>query len=68
MTERKAKSPAILFALADAIRANGFQLAVDDFGAAKLDADRLAKLRPGIVKFDGRWVARLMRTKRDMRS
>lgn len=63
VTERKAKSPAILFALADAIRANGFQLAVDDFGAANSDADRLAKLRPGIVKFDGRWVARLMRTK-----
>lgn len=63
VTERKAKSPAILFALADAIRANGFQLAVDDYGAANSDADRLAKLRPDIVKFDGRWVARLMRTK-----
>ena len=63
VTERKAKSPAILFALADAVRANGFQLAVDDFGAANSDADRLAKLRPDIVKFDGRWVTRLMRTK-----
>ncbi|MGL4490261.1 MAG: EAL domain-containing protein [Rhizobiaceae bacterium] len=61
--ERQAKSPALLFQLADAIRANGFKLAVDDYGAAHSDAERLTRLKPHIVKFDGRWIARLMRTK-----
>lgn len=63
ITEGKAKSPALLFALADTIRANGFKLAIDDYGADDSDAERLAKLRPDIVKFDGRWITRLMETK-----
>ncbi len=61
--EKKVKSPALLFQLTDAIRANGFKLAVDDYGAEHSDAERLARLRPNIVKFDGRWIARLMSTK-----
>ena len=63
ITEGKAKSPALLFSLADTIRANGFRLAIDDYGAKNSDAARLARLRPDIVKFDGRWVTRLMQTK-----
>ena len=61
--EKKVKSPALLFQLTDAIRANGFKLAVDDYGAEHSDAERLVRLRPNIVKFDGRWIARLMATK-----
>jgi EAL domain-containing protein (putative c-di-GMP-specific phosphodiesterase class I) len=61
--EKKVKSPALLFQLTDAIRANGFKLAVDDYGAEHSDAERLARLRPNIVKFDGRWIARLMATR-----
>jgi EAL domain-containing protein (putative c-di-GMP-specific phosphodiesterase class I) len=61
--ETKVKSPAILFQLSDTIRANGFKLALDDYGAGHSDAERLARLRPDIVKFDGSWIQRLMRTK-----
>jgi EAL domain-containing protein (putative c-di-GMP-specific phosphodiesterase class I) len=63
ITEKKVKSPALLFQLADTIRANGFKLAVDDYGAAHSDAERLKRLKPHIVKFDGRWTQRLMATK-----
>ncbi len=63
ITEGKAKSPALLFSLADTIRANGFRLAIDDYGAKESDAARLSRLRPDIVKLDGRWVTRLMQTK-----
>ncbi len=61
--EKKVQSPALLFQLADTIRANGFKLAVDDYGAEHSDAERLARLKPHIVKFDGRWIQRLMATK-----
>ncbi len=61
--EKKVKSPALLFQLTDTIRANGFKLAVDDYGAEHSDAERLARLKPHIVKFDGRWIARLMSTR-----
>ena len=63
ITENRAKSPALLFALADAIKANGFRLAIDDYGAEHSDAERLARLKPDLVKFDGRWIERLMATK-----
>lgn len=63
ITEFKARSPALLFTLADTIRANGFKLAIDDYGSDESDAERLARLRPDIVKFDGRWITRLMETK-----
>ena len=63
ITEFKARSPALLFTLADTIRANGFRLAIDDYGSDESDAERLARLRPDIVKFDGRWITRLMETK-----
>lgn len=62
ITEGKAKSPALLFSLADTIRANGFKLAIDDYGAKDSDAARLSRLRPDIVKLDGSWITRLMQT------
>jgi EAL domain-containing protein (putative c-di-GMP-specific phosphodiesterase class I) len=61
--ERQVKSPALLYQLTDAIRASGFKLAVDDYGAEHSDAERLVRLKPNIVKFDGRWLQRLMSTK-----
>ncbi len=63
ITEQKSKTPALLVSLADAIKANGFKLAIDDYGSDHSDAGRLARLRPDIVKFDGRWVTRLLGTK-----
>lgn len=63
ITEQKCKTPALLYSLADAIKANGFKLAIDDYGSDHSDAERLARLRPDIVKFDGRWVTRLLGTK-----
>lgn len=61
--EKKVKSPALLYQLTDAIRANGFKLAIDDYGAEYSDAARLARINPDIIKFDGQWIARLMNTK-----
>ena len=63
ITEQKVKTPALLYSLSDAIKANGFKLAIDDYGSDHSDAERLARLRPDIVKFDGRWVTRLLGTK-----
>lgn len=60
--EKNVKSPALLFSLTDAIKANGFGLAIDDYGAEHSDAKRLAHLRPNIVKFDRRWVTRMLNT------
>jgi EAL domain-containing protein (putative c-di-GMP-specific phosphodiesterase class I) len=61
--ESQVKSPALLYQLADAIRASGFKLAVDDYGAEHSDAQRLVRLKPNIVKFDGRWLRHLMGTR-----
>ena len=63
ITEGKAKSPALLFSLADTIRANGFRLAIDDYGAAHSDAARISRLRPDIVKLDGKWITQLLQTR-----
>ena len=45
-----------------ALRANGFRIAVDDYGADDSDMDRIKELRPDIVKFDARLDTRLMDT------
>jgi EAL domain-containing protein (putative c-di-GMP-specific phosphodiesterase class I) len=55
-------SAGVLVDLVAALRAEGYQIAVDDFGAAHSDAARLEALRPDIVKFDGSWTGRLMAT------
>ena len=49
-----------LFALVASLRASGFRIAVDDYGADDSDMNRIRDLRPDIVKFDARWITRLM--------
>ena len=60
VTEKKSASDDTLFELAEALRASGFRIAVDDYGAEDSDMSRVRGLRPDIVKFDARWITRLM--------
>ena len=43
-----------------ALRAHGFRIAVDDYGAHDSDIERIRALKPDIVKFDAQWITRLM--------
>lgn len=58
VTEQHAASQSDLSRFADCLRDQNIVVAVDDFGAASSDMERVRLLRPDIVKFDGRWVAR----------
>jgi EAL domain-containing protein (putative c-di-GMP-specific phosphodiesterase class I) len=60
VTEQKSASETTLFGFVDALRANGFRIAVDDYGAEDSDAGRIRDLKPDIVKFDAHWITRLM--------
>lgn len=60
VTERETVSQETLFALVGSLKANGFRIAVDDYGAEGSDMGRIRDLHPEIVKFDGEWVSRLM--------
>lgn len=62
VTEQQSASDALLLAFVDALRGNGFRIAVDDYGAADSDIARVAALKPDIVKFDAQWMTRLMDT------
>lgn len=63
VTEQHAGSQSDLSRFADALRAKDFTIAVDDFGAAWSDMARVNALKPDIVKFDARWVARHLGSK-----
>lgn len=60
MTEQKSGSRAALFHFVGMLRAHGFRIAVDDYGADDSDIARIDELRPDIVKFDAKWISRLM--------
>ncbi|WP_099864558.1 EAL domain-containing protein [Pararhizobium haloflavum] len=60
ITEKKAHNRSALVAIVEDFRERGFRVAVDDYGAAESDIDRIELLRPDIVKFDGEWVLRYM--------
>ena len=60
VTEQKAGSEEALFVFVAALRGNGFRVAVDDYGAQDSDMNRIRELHPDIVKFDARWITRLM--------
>lgn len=62
VTEKEIVSQEALFALVAALRASGFRIAVDDYGADDSDMGRIRDLHPDIVKFDAGWTARLMET------
>ena len=60
VTEKETISQEALFALVASLRASGFRIAVDDYGAENSDMNRVRDLHPDIVKFDARWIRRLM--------
>lgn len=59
-TEQREQSDSDLKHFVYALRARGFLIAVDDFGAAFSDPARVARLTPDIVKIDGAVVRRLL--------
>jgi EAL domain-containing protein (putative c-di-GMP-specific phosphodiesterase class I) len=60
VTEQKSVSQSALMEFVSALRRQGFRIAVDDYGAAESDMERVIALEPDIVKFDARWISRLM--------
>jgi EAL domain-containing protein (putative c-di-GMP-specific phosphodiesterase class I) len=60
VTEQKSASQETLNSFVEALRANGFRIAVDDYGADESDINRIKELKPDIVKFDARWITQLM--------
>ncbi|PBC03612.1 EAL domain-containing protein [Mesorhizobium sp. WSM3860] len=60
VTEQKSASQETLYSFVEALRANGFRIAVDDYGADESDINRIKELRPDIVKFDAHWITQLM--------
>jgi EAL domain-containing protein (putative c-di-GMP-specific phosphodiesterase class I) len=60
VTEQKSASTGALRHFVDALRASGFKIAVDDYGADDSDIQRIDELKPDIVKFDAQWITRLM--------
>lgn len=62
VTEQRSASQKTLYDFVGALRANGFRIAVDDYGADDSDIHRIEELRPDIVKFDALWVTQLMQS------
>lgn len=62
VTEQKSVYEAALTDFVLACRRHGFTIAVDDYGAEESGMERVVALRPDIVKFDARWIRRLMDT------
>jgi EAL domain-containing protein (putative c-di-GMP-specific phosphodiesterase class I) len=63
VTEQPAGSQQGLAMFVDALRDHGLRIAVDDYGSEDSDMERVSALRPDIVKFDARWITRLMDTR-----
>lgn len=62
VTEQESTSEKLLIDFVKALRKEGYRIAVDDYGAASSDILRIESLKPDIVKFDAKWVTRLMAT------
>jgi EAL domain-containing protein (putative c-di-GMP-specific phosphodiesterase class I) len=62
ITEAETQNKAALTHFAYELRARGYMIAVDDFGARASQPDRVAAIAPDIVKFDGGLVRRLLET------
>lgn len=60
VTEQKSASQETLHSFVAALKANGFRIAVDDYGADESDINRIKELKPDIVKFDAHWITQLM--------
>ncbi|MCO6049897.1 EAL domain-containing protein [Mesorhizobium sp. RP14(2022)] len=60
VTEQRLSGGSTLHYFIDALRADGFRIAVDDYGAESSDAERVNALKPDIVKFDAQWLSPIM--------
>jgi len=60
LTEKKSGSDEAMFSFVQALRANRFRIAVDDYGADDSDIGRIEDIKPDIIKFDAAWITRLM--------
>lgn len=60
VTEQRSASKDVLGDFVEALRAYGFRIAVDDYGADDSDINRIKELKPDIVKFDAHWITQLM--------
>ncbi|TYL22931.1 EAL domain-containing protein, partial [Streptococcus pyogenes] len=60
VTEQRSASKEALANFVEALRTNGFRIAVDDYGADDSDINRIKELRPDIVKFDAHWITQWM--------
>ena len=60
MTEQHMVDSNRITYLTEGLRDAGFRIAIDDYGAAASDANRVAMVRPDIVKLDAAWALRLM--------
>lgn len=60
MTEQKTASDELLFDFVNALRRQGYRIAVDDYGSDDSDMERIRRLKPDIIKFDAHWINRLM--------
>ena len=63
VTEQPTASERALIAFVDALRGQGYRIAVDDYGAEESGIGRINELKPDIVKFDAHWIANLMNTR-----
>ncbi|MCO6393021.1 EAL domain-containing protein [Aliihoeflea aestuarii] len=63
VTEQSSASVAALQDFVNALRSDGYRVAVDDYGTESSDMERVKQLRPDIVKFDAKWISRLMETR-----
>ena len=62
ITEAETQNKAALTHFTYELRARGYMVAVDDFGAHASRPDRVAAIAPDIVKFDGKLVKRMLET------
>ncbi len=62
ITEAETQNKAALTHFAYELRARGYMIAIDDFGAHASRPDRVAAIAPDIVKFDGKLVKRMLQT------
>ncbi|MDR6816525.1 EAL domain-containing protein (putative c-di-GMP-specific phosphodiesterase class I) [Neorhizobium sp. 2083] len=56
ISERSGAADDIVVAFTEHMRAVGFRIAIDDYGARDSDLDRLKRIRPDYVKFEAAWV------------
>ncbi len=50
----------LLFDFVQALRRQGYRIAVDDYGSDDSDMERIRRLKPDIIMFDAHWIMRLM--------